>query len=131
MSQENVEIVRAVMEAFNRRDFDAFLNSWAPEGQLDWSRAVGPINGMFGFDEMRSFWDELFDPWESTRFEIDELIDAGERVMAKHMAYLSGRDEIEVRARVIQVWTIRGGKAVRVCLYQDEQEALKAAGLSE
>src|SRR5256885_7757040 len=105
MSQENVEVVRTAMEAFNRRDFDAFLSNWAAEGQLDWSRAVGPINGVFGFDEMRSFWDELFDPWESIRFELDEPIDAGERVLAKHTTYLRGRGGIEVRARVTQGWT--------------------------
>ena len=131
MSQENVEIVRTTMEAFNRRDFDAFLNGWDLEGELDWSRAAGPISGVFGFDEMGSFWDELFDPWESVRFEIDELIGAGERVVAQHTTYMRGRDDIEVRARVIQVWTIRGGKIVRVCLYQDEREALEAVGLSE
>jgi limonene-1,2-epoxide hydrolase len=90
MSQENVEVVRAAVDALNRGDFDALLDCWAPEGQLDWSRAVGPINGVFGFDEMRSFWDQLFDPWESSRFEIDELIDVGERVVAKHTTYLRG-----------------------------------------
>src|SRR3989442_11234865 len=131
MPRENAEIVRAAVDALNRRDFGAFLNSWAPKGQLDWSHAVGPINGVFGFDEIRSFWDELFDPWESIRFELDELIDVGERVVAKHTTYLRERGGIEVQARVTQVWTIRDGMIAHVCLYQDEQEALEAVGLSE
>jgi ketosteroid isomerase-like protein len=42
-----------------------------------------------------------------------------------------GRDGIEVQARGIWVWTIRTGSIVRVCLYQDREEALEAAGLAE
>src|SRR6185312_5846237 len=36
------------------------------------------LTACFGFDEMRSFWDQLFDPWESGRFELGDLIDVGE-----------------------------------------------------
>ena len=42
-----------------------------------------------------------------------------------------GRDGIEVQARGIWVWTIRDGSIVRACLFQDRQEALEAAGVSE
>ena len=40
-----------------------------------------------------------------------------------------GRDGIEVQARNTWTVTIRDGKIVRSCLYQDKQEALKAVGL--
>jgi ketosteroid isomerase-like protein len=42
-----------------------------------------------------------------------------------------GRDGIEVQARTAWIWTLRDGMIVRVCLFQDKQEALRAAGLSE
>jgi ketosteroid isomerase-like protein len=45
--------------------------------------------------------------------------------------HLRGRDGIEVAARGILVWTIRDGAIVRVCLYQEREEALQAAGLRE
>jgi ketosteroid isomerase-like protein len=42
MSQENVEIVRAAYDAYNRGDLDSTLKETAPEAELDWSRGVGP-----------------------------------------------------------------------------------------
>ena len=42
-----------------------------------------------------------------------------------------GRDGIEVQARGVWVWTIRDGACARVTLYQEREEALEAAGLSE
>jgi limonene-1,2-epoxide hydrolase len=46
MSQENVEIVRRAIEAFNREDFDAALQDAAPDMALDWSHSRGPNAGM-------------------------------------------------------------------------------------
>ena len=43
MSQENVEIVRAVIDAFNRGDFEAAFKDVAPSAEVDLSRAVGPV----------------------------------------------------------------------------------------
>lgn len=131
MSEENVEIVRAAIDAYNRGDFDAVLRLTDPEGELDWSRAVGPLHGVFRLDQLRRFWQQLEELWESIRIELDEGIDAGEHIVATQTAHQQGRDGIELRARITQVWTTRNSKIVRLCLYQDKQEALEAAGLSE
>ena len=40
MSQENVEIVRATIDDFNRGNLDAVLQDTAPNFELDWSRAM-------------------------------------------------------------------------------------------
>ncbi len=63
--------------------------------------------------------------------ELDELIPAGEHVVAPHTSHLRGRDGIEVQARTTWLFTLRHGKIERLCLYQDKQEALEAAGLRE
>ena len=43
MSAENVEIVRAAFDAFNRGDRDAALKDLVPNFELDMSRAIAPI----------------------------------------------------------------------------------------
>jgi ketosteroid isomerase-like protein len=43
MSQENVEIVRRYVEAFNRADVEACLDLSHPETEADVSRATGPL----------------------------------------------------------------------------------------
>jgi hypothetical protein len=45
MSQENVEIARASIEAFNAEDWDRVFSDAAPDFELDWSRAAGPNRG--------------------------------------------------------------------------------------
>ena len=65
MSQENVEIVKANIDAYNREDWDAFFKDRAPGFELDFSRAVGPWRGVFGLDQIRRAWGEFFETWES------------------------------------------------------------------
>ena len=131
MSQENVEIVRAAFEAINRGDMDAALKDAAPGFEFDFSRAVGPVHGVFGRDEVPGVFEEVDEPLESVRREADEFIEAGEHVVTPLTSYHRGRDGIELRARIAMVWTIHNGAITRITFYQELQEALKAAGLSE
>jgi hypothetical protein len=39
VSQENVEVVRRFIDAFNRRDLDAASRYFDPEVEVDWSRS--------------------------------------------------------------------------------------------
>jgi hypothetical protein len=48
MSQENVEIVKANIDAINRGDWEAAFQDAAPGFEMDFSRAVGPWRGVFG-----------------------------------------------------------------------------------
>ena len=131
MSQENVEIVRAAIDAHNRGDVDAVLKDAAPDFEYDGTRAVGIDRGTFNLDEFRDLLATFTDSWESYTIRADELIDAGEDVVMPFTNVLRGRDGIEVQARGVWVWTFRDGACVRMTLYQEREEALEAAGLSE
>ena len=131
MSEENVEIVRAVVDALNRSDLEAALKDFASDFEFDFSRAVGPLRGVFKLDQMRVFLDEFFGLWEAVRFEVDELVEAGEQVAMSSTNYHRGRDGIEITVRPAGVWTIRDGRIVHFRMYQEWQEALEAVGLSE
>ena len=131
MSEENVEIVRAMIDAGNRRDWDAAFKDTAQEFEWDHSRAVGPDDrGVWTAHEARDFYEAAAEVWESFRVEIDELITSGDYVVVPHTIRLQGRDGIEVTVTTTWLFTIRGGKIERVCLYQGRAEALEAAGLS-
>ncbi|MEK6252928.1 MAG: nuclear transport factor 2 family protein [Actinomycetota bacterium] len=131
MSQENVEIVRAAVDAFNRGDVDAVFKDVSPDFEYDQTRAVGMDRGVFNLEQFRSLLATFTDTWETVTIGADELIDAGEDVVMPFTNVARGRDGIEVQARGIWVWTIRDGSIVRACLYQDRQEALEAAGVRE
>ena len=131
MSQENVDIVRAAIDAYNRGEWESLLNDADPGFELDLSRASGPLHGVYGLDQIRRFWSEFADSWESVRIEPHEFIEAGADVVVPWTLHVTGRDGIEVQARVTWIWTIRDGAVERLCMYQERQDALEAVGLSE
>jgi ketosteroid isomerase-like protein len=131
MSQENVEMVRAALDAYNRGDLEAALKDAVPEFELDWMRAVGPQRGVYKLDQTRAFLLDFLEVFESTRVVPDEFIEAGDQVVVPQTGYIRGRDGIEATARITLVWTFRDGAIVRICLYQQKQAALEAAGVLE
>jgi ketosteroid isomerase-like protein len=130
MSQENVEIVRRGYEAWLRGDLDAASEDFAPDIELDMSRAIGTDRGVYGLNQMRRLQEEFSEALEIVEVGA-EYIDAGEQVVISFTNRVRGRDGIEVQARGNWLCTIRDGLVVRICLYQEAQEALAAAGLSE
>ena len=131
MSQENVEIVKAWYDAFNRDDSDAMVKDAAPGFVVDFSRAVGPWRGVFGLDQALRVVREFRGTWESARQEPHEFIEAGDLVVVPSTLHLKGRGGIEVVASATLVWTIRNGAIERVTMYQERQDALEDLGLSE
>jgi ketosteroid isomerase-like protein len=131
MSQENVERVRAAIEAWNRGDLDAALTVAAPDLEVDTSSTVGEWRGVHrGRDAARRLWQTFFvDPWESVRVEIDEVIEADDHVVTRQTGHFVGRDGIEVTNRTAWCWTFRDGELSRLLVSNELDEALEAAGL--
>ena len=128
-----MEIVRAGFAAYNRRDLDAILEYWAPDGVLDWSNSRGFGAGIYrGHDEIRAFAEGFLATWDEVRIEIVDAVEVRDGlVIAENVAYMRGRDGIEVPARSAWLITVRDGKETSLTLYQTKQEALEAAGLRE
>ena len=88
MSEENVEVVKAVYEAANRRDADAVLALYDPGVELDprggpMGRLIGP--GIYrGHEGVRRFFRAYHEAWGQIDYEVEELIDGGERVFGVH-----------------------------------------------
>jgi ketosteroid isomerase-like protein len=131
MSQENVEIVRRVYEGWARGDFSEgnVFHSEVEFEMTDWPEG----SSSRGLDEMRRAWQETLSAWEDFRAEPDDFIEAGENVVVVLNRVLArGRGSgVDVRADTATVWTLDGGKVIRLALYWDAAKALEAAGLSE
>jgi ketosteroid isomerase-like protein len=133
MSQENVEIVRKVTEAFNRRDKDAWLALNDPEvvfrAAPEWPESATVV----GSEAVWDFVVSLDDTWEPGDYEIVEAIEVGDDTIAARV-----RRPVQGRASgvpdVLDYWcvsTLRGGKTVRSIWFVTRAEALEAAGLVE
>ena len=132
MSQENVEIVRRAIEAFNRRDVDALEALNHPDIEIDWSASVGPEPRIYrGQEEVALFYNDYLGIFDRVQLVPDRFIESGDSVVVPNAAQLRGRDGIKTVARSTLVYELRGGLIARVCLYQETAEALEAAGLRE
>jgi ketosteroid isomerase-like protein len=131
MSEKNVELVRAAVDAYNRGDRDAALKDAAPDFEMDLSRALGPQHGIYGLEQIPGFWREFDESWKSIQIDPREFIEIGEHVVVPWTMRTVGRDGIEVEARVTWTFTIGEGALQRITMYQEREEALEAAGLSE
>jgi ketosteroid isomerase-like protein len=133
MAHENANVVRAVVDAQQRRDWQAFRRLYDPD--IEWEDASGLWGDWgirCGFDEVRDAWVTWFEAFEQVDFQIEELIEAGDKVVAFIRARGRGRESgLVIDQRLPSVWTVRGGRVVRVRGYREAGDALEAAGLHE
>jgi ketosteroid isomerase-like protein len=132
MSQENVDVVRESIDAYSRRDVEALRALHHPDLVLDWSASRGSLAGVYlGLEEAFRFYAEYYETFEATVVHPERFIDTGEHVVVPNVVHQRGRDGIEVSARSTLLYTVHDLQVTRVCLYQEEDEALKAVGLTE
>jgi ketosteroid isomerase-like protein len=132
MSQDNVEKARDFIAAYNRRDFDAAVESFDPE--IEWVLpARQSSDSCRGPAEVRRFWEGLDETFEELRLEPQEFVDAGDHVATRLRHHGRGRRSgLEINeAMYHQVATFRAGRMVRIEYFGEWSEALEAAGLSE
>jgi ketosteroid isomerase-like protein len=130
MSLDNVEVVRSI------------FNAWAEEGspvdsglldpEIEWVNppdAVEPGTRR-GLDSFGAAAASISDTFAGLGVDIDEMLDAGDRVVV--LATLRGRGRssgADLDSRQGYVWTLRDGKATRFEWFNSPDEALQAAGL--
>jgi ketosteroid isomerase-like protein len=135
MSQVNVEIVRRVSDAYNRRDVGAMLDELHPE--IEWHpwlqlQLGGEATVYRGHQGVRKGIRELEEAFSEIQSEQTEIRDLGERVVA--IGYLRGRgNESGAITESAIAWIVefKSGKVIRVREYLDPKKALEAVGLRE
>ena len=133
MSQENVEIVRSVFEAFARGDIDATWKNADPDIVLrppeTWEAVQGgAFHGLEAVQRMFSDYKDVF----GAHYEIEEQIDAGDRVLTRYRSEVRGdHSGVEGELRFTMVHTFRNGLIVMIEVFSDHDDALRAVGLRE
>ena len=132
MSQENVEIVLREYDAFAARDWIALADIWHPEIEYEVLMGAGTFRGL---DQVTRFFDAYRNPYTAFRVDAEEILDAGEHVVAVErleghglMGTDTGAPVHETFARVI---SFKDGRIWRAKEYATREEALEAVGQSE
>ncbi len=132
MSQENVEIVRQVYEAFSRGDWDAVYRDLHRDVEMT-TPPRGLDAGIFrGREEGQAYWEDFLRPYEAVTTEPLEFFESGDQLLVFLKTRLRPKgSSAEVEVRTGNLWTIRDGTVVSLRIFPEREEALKAAGLSE
>ena len=132
MSEENVEIVKRSIAAYNRRDVEAMRELGHPDIELDWSRSLGLEARVYrGREQVLRFYENYLETFKEVDLQPERFIESGDWVVVPNTSLMRGRDGIQTVARATFAYEVHGGLITRQCLYQETQEALEAAGLSE
>ena len=136
MSEENVQLVRGLLEAFERRDHERAFEYYDPDIEWDASRIADVIPGAAriyrGHAGVRSYWRDWLSAWKDLKFEIEDIVDAGDEVVAliRNQRQWGRHSGIETAVPSYSlVFTIREGKVVRWRAYPDRESGLEAAGV--
>src|SRR5687768_13166032 len=118
MSQENVEMFKRAIDAYNRKDIDALLERLDPE--VEWHGALQTMFGREatryrGHDGVRQWVRDIDEALGDIRLELPEIRDLGDRAVAIGRLRARGKAsgaETESPFAIVTEW--KNGKATRV-----------------
>jgi ketosteroid isomerase-like protein len=128
-TEAHLEATRRALDAFNRRDVEAMIALAADEFEIDWTRSLGPMQGVFrGREGLEEYLREQWEIFDEFNVEPLELTPCGERhVLVTTRVHATGRGGIPVSATSSHLYTFEDGRLARVTLYQQPEEAIADA----
>jgi ketosteroid isomerase-like protein len=136
MSAENLQLVRELYEWMAAGEAEKAFELYDPEIEWDssnapWLLALGFEPIYRGHEGVRRAMRAWLEAWESIEYGSHELIDAGNEVLAFVHVRARGRASgVSVSYEHPQLWTLRDGKVVRMRVFGDRGEALRALSQS-
>jgi ketosteroid isomerase-like protein len=133
ISQDNIEIVRAVMDAFNRRDVEGLEALLAPDVEIVPLRAAVESNSAYrGPTAAADWYAAVEEAWVNLMGEFEGAREVGDRVLVFGRIRGRGRGSgaaLDVEAAGVAHF--RAGLITRLQIFTNREEALQAAGLAE
>jgi len=137
MSQENVEMVRRIYEAFNRGGPDAAESYWASDIEAFDAPEFPDASRQVGATELREMLGNYRSVGWDGRFEVQEYIDADpEVIVVWQMTAVGPASGVSLAASVapttfFHVCLLEDGKLKRLRQFLSREQALEAAGLKK
>jgi len=125
------QAIRRIYAAFGRRDLEAIAAELHPDAELDFTKTLGTEGGVYpGMEGIERLLKSYWDAFEEVEIEVERFLDGSEGIVALVVSRGLGRSSgVTVEARGPHLWAARDGKMIRFTLYQEEDEARRAAGV--
>jgi ketosteroid isomerase-like protein len=123
------ELARTSMAAFNRRDVEAVVQTFAHDAEW-WplrSSTEGPYRG---HDGIRAWFEDTAEMFEYLRAEVDDVDERGDVAVATGRLEVKGRGSgAAIEVPIAWVFRFAGEKVIWAKSYASREEALAEAGL--
>jgi ketosteroid isomerase-like protein len=131
MSQENVEVVRAVYATWNAGDMDALRDLYDPDAIMRPPEGWPEPGPFVGREAVMREWEQVREVWNADVVEpISDFIEAGDRVAVRHAWRVAGQGP-EMNFEITNVLTLRQSMIVYHEFFRDHAQALEALGMTE
>jgi uncharacterized protein len=132
MSQQNVDLIHAIYDAFAAGDIPGVIERMSPD--IVWNQAENhpyaggnPYHGPDAI--LGGVFARLGADWDGFAVVPEELLDAGDTVVAfgRYRGTFKGTGR-PLDAQMVHVWRVAGGKAAAFQQYTDTLQFARAAG---
>ena len=135
MSQENVEVVRAIYGSWSEGDFRASVDLLDPHVVLVLGPEFGPdspdVGTYSGIEAVAAYTRGLLEAWTDFTMEAEEIVGAGDSVLAgARQRGVGSSSGVPTVLHYFTLWTFRGRWVIRLESFRERAEALEAVGLS-
>jgi ketosteroid isomerase-like protein len=124
----------AAVDAWNRLDLPAFLDTWHPEAEWRpaFPQGTEGAGAVFrGPEEIEQAWHNVRSAWEEYRLDITDARPVGDQLLVLGHLYARGAmSGVEVDSAWSAVVRFRDGKIVRAWDWLDHDHGLEAVGLT-
>jgi uncharacterized protein len=132
MQDEDVDAIRRVYDEWSRGNWRPRFEIYDDAMEWGWSDEFPGLSGVY-YDpaERNERVQEWLHGWEDWRCEAEELVVHGDHVVALCRYWGRGRGSgASVDTKGAHVWTLRGGKVIRLEIFATRGRALAAVGLA-
>jgi ketosteroid isomerase-like protein len=132
MSAADVEVVREMLEAFNRGDYEGSTAMFDDRIEMHQAPEVPDSDTYVGKDEFLRGMARWLSGFErGFQYLPEELVDCDDRIFARVGLRGVGRGSgVELEDEIYHVYEVRDRKIVRLYVLWNESEARKLAGLA-
>ncbi len=130
MSAENVDLVKAGLDAFNDGGVDGILPFIHPELEATTPPELASEPDTYrGHEGVRRYFASFDEVMDDIRWEAHAFHEAGAKVIVEFTLHARGKSTgLEFGQDAVMLWSLSGGQAIGLELYPTLEEARAAAG---
>jgi ketosteroid isomerase-like protein len=124
----DIDQMRRAYEALSRGDVETVLGIIDPEVEISDRPEIPDPQTYRGHEGARAALQQSFDTFEELQFEPEQFFQVGDRIVVVIRMRGKGRESgVPVEDHIAHLWTLRDGRAWRLQVYSDPDQAIADA----